>query len=271
MENRAPSMFIGTYQNSTNLGAIVEKAFQEQIYGFDTAPSYGTEKMLGRYINTNLSKYKVDRSKIWVSDKIDSWQMHKAKGDIIKYVEKTLCLMNFEYFDLLYIHWPQPEYLIRTWENFIKLKERGLAKYIGLCNVHKRHIDAVSLQTGVIPDYIQIERHPLNTCTAEILYYKQLGVKIQAYSAIGRMDSKLAENSDLVELSRKYNKSVPQIILRWHIDTNVIPIFMSNKPERIKENNSIYDFSLKDYEINRINSLNIDYKLFVESLSNPGV
>ena len=126
-------------------------------------------------------------------------------------------------------------------------------------------------QTGIKPDYIQIERHPLNTCAMDIEYFIRMGSKVQAYSSIGRMDRRLAESRVLIDLGRQYNKSVPQIILRWHIDTNVIPIFMSNHPEWIKENTNIYDFSLQQFEIEKINSLNIDYKLFVESLSNPGI
>lgn len=150
-------------------------------------------------------------------------------------------------------------------------KERGLVKYIGLCNVHKRHVDTVLSQTGIKPDYIQIERHPLNTCLPEIDYYTQAGIRVQAYSAIGRMDKRLTGSRGLQELGRKYNKSIPQIILRWHLDTKVIPVFMSNKAERIRENANIYDFSLQQCEIEDINSLNINYKLFVESLSNPGI
>lgn len=271
MVSNIPALFLGTYQNSPNLAKVVETAFQEHVYGFDTAPSYGTEKILGNIINKNLFKYQVDRSEIWISDKIDSWQMYATKGCIDKYVEKALCLMNLDYFDILYIHWPQPEYFINTWESFIKIKQRGLAKYIGLCNVHRRHIDLINGQTGIKPDYIQIERHPLNTCATEIAYYSKLDIKVQAYSSVGRMDKRLIENSDLINLGKKYNKSIPQIILRWHIDTNIIPVFMSNKPERIRENNNIFDFSLKEFEIEKINSLNIDYKLFVELLSNPGI
>ena len=85
------------------------------------------------------------------------------------------------------------------------------------------------------------------------------------------MDKRLTGSRGLQELGRKYNKSIPQIILRWHIDTKVIPVFMSNKAERIRENANIYDFSLQQCEIEDINSLNINYKLFVESLSNPGI
>lgn len=157
MESSIPSLFLGTYQNSSNLSKVIETAFEEGVYGFDTAPSYGTEGILGRCIRNNLSKYQIERNKIWVSDKIDSWQMHATKGEVEKYVKQALNLMQLDYFDILYVHWPQPEYLIKTWETFIRIKERGLVKYIGLCNVHKRHVDTVLSQTGIKPDYIQIE------------------------------------------------------------------------------------------------------------------
>ena len=43
MESSIPSLFLGTYQNSSNLSKVIETAFEEGVYGFDTAPSYGTE------------------------------------------------------------------------------------------------------------------------------------------------------------------------------------------------------------------------------------
>lgn len=48
MESSIPSLFLGTYQNSSNLSKVIETAFEEGVYGFDTAPSYGTEGNIGQ-------------------------------------------------------------------------------------------------------------------------------------------------------------------------------------------------------------------------------
>lgn len=85
------------------------------------------------------------------------------------------------------------------------------------------------------------------------------------------MDNRLRESVVLNQIAKKYNKSISQIILRWHIDTNVIPVFMTSKITRIKENIQIFDIKLTQNEIMAINALNINYKIFVESTCCPGI
>ena len=66
----------------------------------------------------------------------------------------------------------------------------------------------------------------------------------------------------MVDLSKKYNKSVPQIILRWHLDKDNIIFPKSSNPEHMKDNLNIFDFKLTKEEINEIDKLekNIDFK-----------
>ena len=53
--------------------------------------------------------------------------------------------------------------------------------------------------------------------------------------------------------------------MRWHIDTGCIPVFMTKKAKRVKENLDIFDFHLEKEEIDEISSLNENYKIFLES------
>ena len=70
----------------------------------------------------------------------------------------------------------------------------------------------------------------------------------------------------MVDLGKKYNKSVPQIILRWHLDKNTIIIPKSTKPEHMEDNLNILDFKLTEEEINQIDNLEkkIDFKEYFE-------
>ena len=76
-----------------------------------------------------------------------------------------------------------------------------------------------------------------------------------AYSPVARMDKTLQESPVLKEIANKYNKTVNQIILRWDIDTNCIPIPASSSEKHIAENFNVYDFTLTEDEINEINGL----------------
>lgn len=44
----------------------------------------------------------------------------------------------------------------------------------------------------------------------------------------------------------RYNKSVPQVLIRWSVQKNYITIPKSSKPERIQENADVFDFSISD-------------------------
>lgn len=266
-----PSLIIGTFQNNNypDLLNVVKAAIESGYRGFDTAPSYHTESSLGQAIHDCMIEFDLCREDFYISDKIDGWQMQERNGDITSYVETALKQMNMDYFDLLLIHWPFPEYLNNTWDCFQRLYKSGLAKSIGICNVRVRHLIQF-LDADTLPHVIQIERHPLNACIEEVSFCANYGIKVQAYSPMCRMDYRLQNSPILEKLSQKYNKNVGQIILRWHIDTNVTPVFMTKKPSRICENTDIFDFSLTKDEINNILSLNQNYKIFLESWGCPG-
>lgn len=262
---------IGTFQTGTlhELYQIVKAGVESNFMSFDTAPSYHTEKNLGDAIANLSVTYHLQREQFEIIDKIDAWQMQKTNGNIAPYVYSSIEQMDINYIDLLLIHWPIPEYMDATWKTFEQLFEEGVVKSIGVCNVRKRHLKRFT-NYNIKPQYIQIERHPLNTCEDTIRYCREHGINILAYSPLCRMDERLKKDEYLRIIANNHHKNIGQVILRWHIDTGVTPVFMSKKPERIKENLNIFDFKLSDEEISYINSMNQNYKLFLESWGCPG-
>lgn len=266
-----PKIMIGTFQNDRyqDLLDVVQAGVESGFTGFDTAPSYGTELQLGNAIQECMAHYQLTRKDFFISDKVDAWQMQRTNGDVRCYVEEAIRKMNIEYLDLLLVHWPVPEYIEQTWRHMQQLKESGLVKRIGICNVRVRHLQEWHSR-DIIPEYIQIERHPLRTCALEMQYCIDNGIKVVSYSPLCRMHKHIKESDVLNTLMLKYNKNIGQIILRWHIETGSIPVFMSKRSSRIKENMDIFDFTLTQEEVNDINTLNENYKLFPESWGCPG-
>ena len=78
------------------------------------------------------------------------------------------------------------------------------------------------------------------------------------------------EGQGLKSLAAKYNKTIPQIILRWDIQQGIIPVFKSATPERLREDIDIYDFKLRVDEMELISAMNEDYKFHPESINCPG-
>jgi len=78
---------------------------------------------------------------------------------------------------------------------------------------------------------------------------------IEAWSPIGRGNKDLFNEEVLVNLGKKYNKTVAQVILRWHIEKGNIIFPKSTNPVHIKEDFEIFDFKLTKEEIKKIDSL----------------
>ncbi|MCV2503873.1 MAG: aldo/keto reductase, partial [Neisseriaceae bacterium] len=64
------------------------------------------------------------------------------------------------------------------------------------------------------------------------------------------------QNPTLKSIAQAHNKSVAQVILRWHIQIGNIVIPKTKTPERMQENFDIFDFTLDDTEMNLINEIN---------------
>lgn len=79
---------------------------------------------------------------------------------------------------------------------------------------------------------------------------------MEAWSPLKK--GRLLDHPLLLDIGKKYGKSPAQVILRWTVQNSVIPIPKSSKPERIRENAAIFDFSLTDGEMKEISALNLN-------------
>lgn len=266
-----PPILIGTFQNKEykTLLNVVKTSVKSGFMGFDTAPSYATEIQLGRAIRTCYDEFGLKREDFFVSDKIDVWQMYETQGNVRKFVIESLKKLDFDYLDILWVHWPFENLIYKTWDCFLKMQKEGLVKDIGICNVRTRHLIKWH-EYNIRPKNIQIERHPLRVCNEEMKYCKDNNITVFSYSPLCRMHPDLKNNTMLKVLAEKYGVNVGQIILRWQIDSGAIPIFMSKKPNRIIENSLVMKFKLSSEEIYNISKLNKNYKIFLESWGCPG-
>lgn len=196
----------------------------------------------------------------------------QIKGDICKEIDISLKNLKTDYVDLWLMHWPYPGYYEQTWEKMEEVYKSGKVRAIGVANYDVRHLrQLISSGVKIIPMVNQFEYHPLRTANDLVSYMRAHGIKIQAYAPLCRLISPLRESSILNGLCLKYNKSLGQVLLRWHIQQgDDMPVFKSYKPSRFSENMNVFDFSLTEDEMGSISSLNIDYKYHIESVNCPG-
>lgn len=65
-----------------------------------------------------------------------------------------------------------------------------------------------------------------------------------------------------VEIARKYEKTTSQVMLRWHLQSDLVSFAKSVTPARIQENFDIFDFELLAEDMEKISSLNTNTTLF---------
>lgn len=255
------------FKDYAGLLSVCRAALAGGITAFDTAPSYRTEEVLSRAVAQCAGEMGLHREDYEMQTKIDPIQMYN--GNVVEYFKGKLSEMRLDYVDTLLIHWPLDNYLRRTWEEMTRLKEMGLTRQIGICNLRVRHLRALAGE-GILPDVLQIERHPLNTFDDEMEFCRNRGIPVQAYSPLCKMHPRIKGDERLQAIASRHNRDLGQILLRWHIDTGDTPIFTSKRQERVALYSHIDGFALTDEDIATISSLDCRHKLYLESLLCPG-
>lgn len=251
-----PAIGLGTFpMNNSLLVDTIHNAIEVGFNSFDTADAYKNEEYLGRGLENCLK----ERKDIFMTTKLSNRQ--QRAGDVASALNQSLKYLKLEYIDLYLMHWPNPQTFLDSWKQMEKLYKDGYCRAIGVCNFHQHHLKDLLSVAEIIPAINQIEIHPFLSQKPLIEFCKSLNIQVEAYAPLARMDLNLINNSTLVALAKKYNKTVVQIILRWNYQCGVITIPKTQNKERLKENISIFDFEISDNDINLINQLNCDYRV----------
>lgn len=59
----------------------------------------------------------------------------------------------------------------------------------------------------------------------------------------------------LEQLAEKYQKTVPQVLLRWVVQQGVLPITTSSDPSRLKQALEVSEIRLSDVDISEITEI----------------
>lgn len=231
----------------------VKAAIQMGYRSIDTASYYQNEIGVGKAIK----ECGIPREELFVTTKV--WNSDQGYELTLNAFEKSRKRLGVEYVDLYLIHWPVNEKYIETWQALEKLYKEGLVRSIGVSNFQVHHLEDVMKRCEIKPMINQVEFHPHLSQPILREFCEQQGIQLQAWSPL--MQGKVIHNSTLCELSRKYNKSPVQIVLRWDIQNNVITIPKSSNVHRLMENASIFDFELTTDDMQKINSLNTNSRI----------
>ncbi|MVX65790.1 aldo/keto reductase [Clostridium chromiireducens] len=226
----------------------INKALEVGYRSFDTAQLYENEKLLGKI----LSESGVKRSDLFITTKVADF--NQGYDGTLRSVEQSLKDLKLDQIDLLLIHWPSKKHFFETWNALEKLYDEKLVRAIGVSNYEIHHLEELSSKSAIKPVINQVECHTYLTQEPLKDYLKDQSIAFEAWSPLGR--GAILNDNVINKIANKYDKSIAQIVIRWHLQKGNIVIPKSSTPSRIEENANVYDFNLADDEIKVIDSLN---------------
>lgn len=253
-----PQIGLGVYKISDEeMSEVVNAALDTGYRAFDTAHFYFNEASLGKALNES----NIPREELFITTKL--WNDHQGYESTKKAFNDSLQKLDMDYVDLYLIHWPCPEdeLFVESYKAMEELYHEGKIKALGVANFKEHHLNKLLQETTVVPAVNQIEYHPIFNQDTLQQYCKDKGIAVTAWSPLMR-GGVLFEDETLKRIAEKYNKTVAQVIIRWHIDSGRIVIPKSSNIERIKENIDVCHFELMEQDIEAINNLNRNERQF---------
>ncbi|KAI5746771.1 hypothetical protein M8J77_007302 [Diaphorina citri] len=273
-----PALGLGTWQGEPGSGDVKNAVLAAIDAGYrhiDTAEVYQTEGDIGEAIKEKINSGDIKREELFITTKV--WITHFEPDMVVQACQNSCKKLGLDYVDLYLIHWPfaikgkdvhdtsfEGEHnnvsIEETWRGMEKCVEKGLAKSIGVSNFNSGQIKRILDCAKIKPVNLQIEVHPYLNQRKLIDFCKKHNITVTAYSPLGapwtNPDKPLLINDDVLkEIADKYRKSPAQVVLRYLVQSGTIPIPKSNTVKRITENINVFDFTLEQSDVDKIDAL----------------
>lgn len=242
----------------------VVQAIQSGYRLIDTAAAYENEEAVGRAIR----RCGVPREELFITTKlwITDTSYEGAKRGFARSMER----LGLDSVDLYLIHQPYNDYY-GAWRALEELYAAGKARAIGVDNFTPDKLADFVFWNKVKPAVNLIECNAFFQREEDRRYMESQNIQMQAWSPLAAGQGRLFENETLRTLAAAHNKTVAQMVLRWLVQRNIVPLVKSANPERMRENLDIFDFALTDAEMQQITALDTGHTAFTPRTTGPAV
>ncbi len=227
----------------------------------DTAAAYGNEEGVGR----GIAKSAVPRDEIFVTTKL--WNSDQGYEPTLAAFDTSLSRLGLDYVDLYLVHWPlqDQDTRLRTWDAMEKIAESGRAKAVGVCNFEPHHLQELVDRGGLLPAVDQVELHPHLPQHAIRDFAALHGIAVESWSPLGGTSNSgwgdaskpntLLDDPVITRIGDAHGKSPAQVLIRWHLQNDLIVIPKSVHDNRIAQNIDVFDFELTEQDLTDIATL----------------
>ncbi|WP_210471310.1 aldo/keto reductase [Sporosarcina sp. 6E9] len=251
-----PRMGLGVYkmQNPEETVEAIQHALKTGYRAVDTAAVYGNEKETGEAIRHSG----IPREDLFITSKV--WNTDQGYDETLRAFEASLERLELDYLDLYLTHWPVKESYVETYKAIERLYDEKLIRSTGVSNHHIHHLEKVFAKANIRPMVNQVEVHPRLSQEPLRQFCAENNIAVTSWSPLARGGELLA-NGLLKSIGSKYGKTSAQVIIRWHLQNDLIVIPKSVTPKRIDENINVADFVLTEEEMEKINTLNLNERV----------
>lgn len=233
----------------------VVQAIQSGYRLIDTAAAYENEEAVGRAIR----RCGVPREELFITTKL--WVTDTSYEGAKRGFARSLERLGLNHVDLYLIHQPYHDYY-GAWRAMEELYAEGKVRAIGVDNFTQDRLADFLFWNKVKPAVNLLECNAFFQRENERTYLEREGIQMQAWSPLAAGQGKLFENETLCAIANAHSKSVAQVVLRWLVQRNIVPLVKSANPQRMKENLDIFDFALTDAEMQQIAALDTGHSCF---------
>eukprot|EP00929_Paragymnodinium_shiwhaense_P090490 TRINITY_DN50681_c0_g2_i1.p2 TRINITY_DN50681_c0_g2~~TRINITY_DN50681_c0_g2_i1.p2 ORF type:complete len:327 (+),score=107.78 TRINITY_DN50681_c0_g2_i1:94-1074(+) len=263
-----PLVGIGTWlENSTVAEDAVKKAFSYGYRHVDTAFVYQNQDGVGRALKAAVAANGLQRSDYFVTSKVPPGNASATRENLATCMKD----LQLDYVDLMLIHFNDPNISSKAlrqeqWLEMEKWAKSGKARAIGVSHYCRTHIDDI-LEVATVPIAVdQVQYHvgmgPSDpNANDDKLYIQDRGILYQSFSPLcGPCDPphnmELVNGSLVTNIGKKYNKSGPQVALKWLVQQGIPVIPRSHQTEHMLQNKDLFDFQLSEQDMSALTQAN---------------
>ena len=230
--------------------SIVGEAIDTGYRLIDTAKVYRNERGVGKAI----AKSGVPREDLFITTKL--WNGDQGYENTLDAFDESLEKLGLDYIDLYLIHWPTPKFdmYVETYKAMEKIYKDGRVRSIGVCNFDIEHLERIMDECEVKPAINQVECHPFLQQKELRDFCQKHDIQVESYSPLMN-GTRVLDEETIKDIAEQYGKTPAQVILRWHLQSDLVTIPKTVTPSRMKENLDIFDFELSESDMDKIANL----------------